>query len=91
MCAWTRGSRRPYLAAFYPSVILEEASFLRQTFPEEYGLWSRDVPLFLPRLNPAGPRATAFSWSRVAANKEWRTALAIPAVLALLWARASLR
>jgi protein-S-isoprenylcysteine O-methyltransferase Ste14 len=85
--SWVVVAVAAYLAAFYPSVIREEASFLRQTFPEEYGLWARDVPLFLPRLNPAGPRATTFTWSRVAANREWRTVVAIPVVIALMWAR----
>jgi len=89
--SWVVLAVAAYLAAFYPSVIREEARFLRQTFPEEYGLWARDVPLFLPRLSPAGPRTSTFSWSRVAANKEWRTAAALPVVLAMLWARASLR
>jgi len=85
--SWVVLAVAAYLIAFYPSVIREEASFLRQTFPEEYGLWARDVPLFLPRLNPAGPRATTFAWSRVAANREWRTAIALPVAIALLWAR----
>jgi protein-S-isoprenylcysteine O-methyltransferase Ste14 len=80
-----------YLLAFYPFVIREEASFLRQTFPEEYGRWARDVPLFLPRLDAAGPRATTFAWARVAQNREWRTAIALPVVIALLWARGLLR
>ena len=85
--SWVVLAAAAYLLAFYPSVIREEAGFLRQTFPEEYGLWARDVPLFLPRLNPAGPRATTFSWSRVAQNREWRTAIALPIMIALLWAR----
>jgi len=85
--SWVVVAVAAYFLAFYPSVIREEASFLRQTFPEEYGLWARDVPLFLPRLSPAGPKATRFDWSRVAANREWRTALAIPAVVLLLLAR----
>ena len=85
--SWVVLAVAAYLAAFYPSVMREEAAFLRQTFPEEYGLWARDVPLFLPRVNAAGPRATTFTWSRVSANREWRTAIAIPAIIALLWAR----
>jgi protein-S-isoprenylcysteine O-methyltransferase Ste14 len=76
-----------YFAAFYPSVMHSEADFLRQKFPEEYALWSRDVPLFLPRITPCGPRASRFSWERVARNKEWRTALALPAVAILLYVR----
>lgn len=85
--SWVVVAVGAYLLAFYPSVIREEASFLRQTFPDEYGLWARDVPLFFPRLGAAGPRATTFAWTRVTRNREWRTAVAIPVVVALLWAR----
>lgn len=85
--SWVVLAVAAYLLAFYPSVIREEASFLRQTFAEEYARWARDVPLFLPRWSAAGPRATTFSWPRVAQNREWRTAGAIPVVIALLWAR----
>ena len=86
--SWVVLAAAAYVLAFYPSVMREEASFLRQTFPEQYGLWARDVPLFFPRMGAAGPRQTTFAWSRVAANREWRTAAAIPIVVALLWARA---
>jgi protein-S-isoprenylcysteine O-methyltransferase Ste14 len=79
-----------YLLAFYPSVIREEARFLRARFPDEYGPWADAVPIFFPRLAPAGPRSSRFAWDRVRANREWRTALALPAVLALLWARGQL-
>ena len=89
--SWVVLAVAAYLLAFYPSVIREEASFLRQAFPEEYGRWARDVPLFLPRINAAGPRDTTFAWPRVAANREWRTAVAIPVIMALLSARALMR
>ena len=85
--SWVVLAAAAYVLAFYPSVIREEAGFLRQTFPEQYGLWARDVPLFFPRMSAAGPRETTFSWPRVAANREWRTAAAIPVVVALLVAR----
>jgi protein-S-isoprenylcysteine O-methyltransferase Ste14 len=79
-----------YFAALYPSVIREESAFLARRFPEVYAAWARDVPAFLPRLRPAGPRATRFDWRRVRTNREWRTAAALPAVAALLAARAVL-
>jgi protein-S-isoprenylcysteine O-methyltransferase Ste14 len=79
-----------YFAAFYPSVMKEEADFLRRKFPEEYSAWERSVPVFLPRVVPAGPRTSRFSWSRVALNKEWRTVAALPAVALLLLARGAL-
>ena len=76
-----------YFAAFYPSVMHSEADFLRKKFPEEYAAWSRDVPLFLPRITPGGPRESRFSWTRVALNREWRTAAALPLVGLLLYVR----
>jgi len=85
--SWVVLAVAAYFVAFYPSVMREEAAFLQRTFPEDYALWARDVPLFVPRIDPAGPRATSFDWSRVRGNREWRTALAIPVVAALLWAR----
>ena len=75
-----------YLLAFYPSVMREESRFLAAKFPE-YAEWARHVPLFVPRLVPGGPRASAFDWALVRTNREWRTALALPVVMVLLWAR----
>lgn len=76
-----------YFAVFYPAVIHEESAFLAGRFPDEYAAWARVVPAFLPRLRPAGPRATRFSWARVRANREWRAAAALPAAAAILAAR----
>ena len=85
--AWAALAVAVYFAVFYPSVMREEAGFLRARFPQEYAAWAGEVPLFFPRLAPAGPRATSFAWERVHRNREWRTALALPALAALLWAR----
>ena len=76
-----------YLLAFYPRAIREEAAFLGQKFPEEYRQWASQVPLFLPGLRPKGPRTSSFDWSRVRANREWRTALALPLLVVVLYAR----
>ena len=76
-----------YLLVFYPSVIREEAGFLRDKFPDQYSAWQAQVPLFLPRLFPGGPRGSRFSWGRVRANREWRTALALPMLVLALYAR----
>jgi hypothetical protein len=43
--------------------------------------------LFWPRVAPAGPRQSRFDWARVAANREWRTAAALPLVGLLLYFR----
>ena len=81
---WVAGAVAAYLLAFYPSVIREEARFLAGRFPGEYAAWAASVPLFLPRLRPAGPRRTTFSWARVRVNREWRTAFALPGALLIL-------
>jgi protein-S-isoprenylcysteine O-methyltransferase Ste14 len=84
---WVAGAVLVYFAAFYPSVMREEADFLRRKFPSDYRDWEAAVPVFLPRATPGGPRTSRFSWARVRQNKEWRTAAALPVVAALLWAR----
>ncbi len=84
---WVVGMVALYMAAFYPAVMREEANFLRARFGAEFEGWARDVPAFLPRLRPGGPRASRFAWGRVAMNREWRTALALPFLGALLYLR----
>jgi protein-S-isoprenylcysteine O-methyltransferase Ste14 len=76
-----------YFLAFYPSVMREEGRFLAGKFPGEYAAWAAAVPLFWPRPRPGGPRSSRFEWARVRQNREWRTALALPLVAALLYAR----
>jgi protein-S-isoprenylcysteine O-methyltransferase Ste14 len=86
---WVALAGALYLLAFYPFVMREEAAFLAGKFGAAYAEWAAAVPLFLPRLRPAGPRATRFDWARVRANREWRTALALPVLAALLYLRQS--
>jgi hypothetical protein len=80
-----------YFLAFYPPVMREEAAFLAGKFPSDYAAWAAAVPLFWPRLAPAGPRVSRFEWERVRANREWRTALALPFLAALLLVLPQLR
>jgi protein-S-isoprenylcysteine O-methyltransferase Ste14 len=84
---WVVLAAGAYFLAFYPAVVREEASFLRARFGAEYEAWAAAVPLFIPRLTPAGPRASRFDWKRVKMNREWQTALAVPALVVLLYAR----
>jgi protein-S-isoprenylcysteine O-methyltransferase Ste14 len=81
------GAVAVYFAALYPAVIREESAFLARRFPDEYAAWAREVPAFLPRLSAGGPRSSVFQWERVRRNREWRTAAALPAVVAILAAR----
>jgi len=76
-----------YFLAFFPAVMREESSFLSRKFPDEYEVWAAQVPPFWPRPTPSGPRSSRFAWSRVSRNREWRTALALLAITALLYAR----
>jgi len=84
---WVALAAAVYFLAFYPSVMREEADFLAKKFGEEFAGWAAAVPLFLPRLAPAGPRSSRFDWARVRQNREWRTAIAVPAMAGLLFAR----
>lgn len=73
-----------YLGVFYPTIIREEAAFLRSKFGDAYDAWAREVPLFLPRLTPGGPRETRFETARLLANHEWRTVIGLLAIAAFL-------
>ena len=84
---WVAVAAVVYFAAFYPAVMREEAAFLGGKFPREFPVWAAEVPPLLPRLTPGGPCASRFQWARVRRNREWRTALALPFVFGLLWAR----
>lgn len=84
---WVLAAVAAYFLAFYPPVIREEERFLREKFGAEYAAWAEAVPVFLPRPSPGGPRGSRFDWARVRANREWRTALALPLLVALLYAR----
>jgi protein-S-isoprenylcysteine O-methyltransferase Ste14 len=84
---WAALAAAAYFLAFYPAAIREESAFLASRFGAEYAAWSAAVPAFWPRARAAGPRATRFAWARIRANREWRTAAAVPLALLLLWAR----
>jgi protein-S-isoprenylcysteine O-methyltransferase Ste14 len=88
---WVVLALAAYFLVFYPTVMREEAAFLEQKFAGDYATWAAAVPLFWPRLTPAGPRASRFDWGTVRANREWRTALALPLLAALLLALPYLR
>ena len=84
---WVALAAAAYFLAFYPAVVREEAAFLRARFTDQYATWAAEVPLFWPRLSAGGPRESRFEWGRVRANREWRTAAALPLVALLLHLR----
>jgi len=73
-----------YVAVFYPGMVKGEARRMAGKHGDAYAAWAASVPLFLPRLTPAGPRASSFSWARVLANREWQAALVVPGAALLL-------
>jgi protein-S-isoprenylcysteine O-methyltransferase Ste14 len=87
---WVALATLGYFLFFYPAVIREEAGFLREKFGQDYATWARDVPAFVPRLTPGGPRTSRFAWARIRQNREWRTALALPVAALLLYGRSLL-
>ena len=73
-----------YLVVFYPVIVREEAKFLRAKFPDEYHDWAKRVPIFFPRLFPAGPRDSKFQSGRLVANHEWRSVLGLALLAAFM-------
>jgi len=84
---WVSLATLAYFLFFYPAVIREESGFLREKFGDEYDAWAREVPAFLPRLTPGGPRASRFDLARIRQNREWRTAAALPLAGLVLFGR----
>jgi hypothetical protein len=80
-----------FYAAIYIPVMLAEADTMKRLFPEEYESYSRDVPLFIPRLSPyksekeASPQPESrFDLSQYLKHREYRAALGSAAVFVLL-------
>lgn len=74
-----------YFLAFYPATIFKEQQKMAELFPQEYGEYERNVPLFFPRLRSSFPqKAQKFSLSLYFQNKEYRATLAIFSFLLLL-------
>jgi protein-S-isoprenylcysteine O-methyltransferase Ste14 len=87
---WAALAVAVYFFVFYPAAIRGEAAFLGERFGTAYAGWAQAVPAFWPRLTPGGPRTSRFSWQRVRDNREWRTLMAVPLALVLVWLRGRL-
>lgn len=91
-----------YLVIYVP-VMLAEAETLSKLFPSEYEHYSRNVPLFFPRLTPYRPPASGaensvqqenasisdrrFETSLYLKHREYRAAFGFLVILALLAAK----
>jgi protein-S-isoprenylcysteine O-methyltransferase Ste14 len=80
-------------AAIYVPVMKAEAETLAGLFPSEYGAYSATVPFFLPRLTRRPEAAVHASdagadWSLYLRHREYRAALGVVLVYALMAAKA---
>jgi protein-S-isoprenylcysteine O-methyltransferase Ste14 len=82
-----------YLLIYVP-VMIAEAETLDQLFAAEYPDYSRQVPLFLPRLTPYRKPdsrerngARRFAWSQYAKHREYRALIGVAFAFLLLVAK----
>ncbi len=78
-----------YLVVYVP-VMIAEVETMRTLFPAAYDDWAAEVPLFLPRLSAAeaeGAGSVRFDGSLYLRYREYRAALGLFAVLAILIAK----
>jgi hypothetical protein len=70
-----------------------EADYMRELFPDDYQTYSQRVPLFFPRLTPYRPTGVQgglsqkFDMSLFLRHREYRAAIGVAFVLALIAAR----
>ena len=76
-----------YILIYIP-VMSAEAETLSKLFPFEYEQYSRNVPLFLPRLTPYRPSGERrFETAQYLKHREYRAAFGFAIVFALLAAK----
>jgi protein-S-isoprenylcysteine O-methyltransferase Ste14 len=76
--------------ALYFGLIPAEEEFLSEKFPDEYPVYCRNVPRFLPRPT-SWPEASKSAFDRRAASGEWRLILILVAIWAVFRTLAGLR
>ena len=76
-----------YFALFYSIVMRREEEELRQHHGAAFDQYAKAVPLFFPRLTPAGlspAGPVAFSFAQYKKNREYRAAIGFALLLSLL-------
>lgn len=77
----------------YAPVMAAEAEYLGHLFPAEYEAYSRKVPIFVPRVTPyredeaRGQAGAGFQLAQYLRHREYRAALGVALVYALLVAK----
>lgn len=76
-----------YIAVFYPVVIRREQSELERHYGSAFLDYASRVPAFWPRLTPATPPTTRFSWSLYLQNREYEATIGLAVAMAILFVR----
>ncbi len=76
-----------YLAIFYPMVIRREQTELERHYGSAFLEYASRVPAFWPRLTPATPSTTHFSWSLYLQNREYEATIGLAVAMAILFVR----
>lgn len=84
-----------FYVVIYTKTMRGEVDHLTRLFPDTYGEYAANVPLFVPRLTPwrggAPPVADGvggFRWAQYGRNKEWEASLGVLAAFGILCAKA---
>ena|ERR1700733_6159357 len=85
-----------YFCAFYPAVMRNEESELRERYGDAFAAYAARVPLFFPRrprqTSPNSEDTSAhFSFTQYRRNREYQAALGVFGALFLVWLRMKLR
>jgi hypothetical protein len=76
-----------YFGVFYPIVMRREERELRARYGVAFDDYAARVPLFWPRLKPAGSGGAQFSGELYRRNREYQAAIGAAAGLLLLYAK----
>jgi steroid 5-alpha reductase family enzyme len=74
-----------YLAIFYPVVIRREQAELERHYGSAFVEYASRVPAFWPRLSPAMPSTTRFSWPLYRHNREYEATIGLAVAMLVLW------
>jgi len=84
-----------YFCAFYPAVMRNEESELRERYGDAFTAYASRVPLFFPlpprRSSEHTSASSGFSFAQYRRNREYQAALGVFGALFLVWLRMKLR
>ena len=85
--AWLAAAALAGFLMSYRGKMDEEEQILQEEHPEAFARYQAAVPRLLPRLIPYPASGGSWSWTGVAASKEWKTAtwLVIMTILVYFW------